>query len=142
MNCKLERIEKLSPSNKFLLLFYHEFRKFKKNKMKKTVFITAFIFIIACFSACYQPDPPVINLEQKGDFAFSGYQWKIKSSATGTTVGPGPNIFSASSNNVWLDANNMLHLKITKTGSEWHCSEVVSTKEFGMEVLKALLTRL
>ncbi len=79
-------------------------------------------------TACYQPDPPTVETEEKGDFSFSGYNWKIKSSTT--TVGPGPNIFSASSNNVWLDANNMLHLKITKNGTQWRCSEVISTKEF------------
>ncbi len=85
---------------------------------------------VSC-AACYQPDPPVVDTQEKGDFSFSGYNWKIKSSPVGITLGPGPNIFSASSDNVWLDANNMLHLKITKNGTQWRCSEVVSTKEFG-----------
>jgi hypothetical protein len=89
----------------------------------------AFCAIAIAFAACYQPDPPVIDTNEKGDFVFSGYNWKIKSSTT--AVGPGPNNFSASPNNVWLDANNMLHLKITKNGTKWYCGEVVSTKEFG-----------
>ncbi|MEY4926767.1 MAG: hypothetical protein RI894_1203 [Bacteroidota bacterium] len=97
--------------------------------LKKIHFTGIFCIVIIILTACYQPDPPVANNEEKGDFSFSGYEWKLKSSTT--TVGPGPNIFSASSNNVWLDANNMLHLKITKNGTKWHCSEVVSTKEFG-----------
>ena len=92
------------------------------------------IFLLAAtlgFTACHQPEPPAINTEEKGDIAFSGYQWKIKSTEAGQVVGPGPNVFSRSLDNVWLDANNMLHLKITKVGSQWRCSEVVSTKEFG-----------
>lgn len=88
-----------------------------------------FFIIITTLAACYQPDPPVIDLQEKGDFSFSGYNWKIKSSTT--SVGPGPNIFSASSNNIWLDANKMLHLKITKNGTKWNCAEAISVKEFG-----------
>ncbi len=99
--------------------------------MQKKLFGIFLLAITVGFTACYQSEPPAINTEEKGDIAFSGYQWKIKSSAAGQVVGPGPNVFSRSLDNVWLDANNMLHLKITKVGSQWRCSEVVSTKEFG-----------
>jgi hypothetical protein len=91
--------------------------------------LLAFCIATLAVSSCYQPDPPVVDTTEKGDFTFSGYNWKIKSSTT--TVGPGPNIFSASTDNVWLDANKMLHLKITKVGNEWRCGEVITTKEFG-----------
>src|SRR5207247_1216386 len=37
-------------------------------------------------------------------FDFSGYNWWVKSSTS--QVGPGPNYFSNSTNNVWLDASN------------------------------------
>lgn len=94
-------------------------------RFKQTHLAIALLALVAC----YQPDPPVIDTQEKGDFTFSGYNWKLKSSTN--TVGPGPNLFSASSKNVWLDANQMLHLKITKTGTKWECGEVVSTKEFG-----------
>ncbi|HVM50372.1 MAG TPA: hypothetical protein VMU04_20255, partial [Candidatus Acidoferrum sp.] len=43
--------------------------------------------------------------------SFSGYDWWVKSS-TGT-VGPGPNYFSDSTNNLWVDTVGQLHLRIT-----------------------------
>ena len=46
-------------------------------------------------------------------------------------MGPGPNYFSASPDNVWLDQDSLLHLRITKRNNLWYCSEVISSKEFG-----------
>ncbi|OAD23457.1 conserved hypothetical protein, secreted, partial [Candidatus Thiomargarita nelsonii] len=40
---------------------------------------------------------------------FSDITWQVKSSVS--PVGPGPNYFSE--DNVWLDENDWLHLKIT-----------------------------
>ncbi len=80
--------------------------------------------------SCKQSDPPTPNTSEKGDFSFSGYDWKYKNSS-GNQVGPGPNLFSSSSDNIWLDQDSMLHLKITKRNGLWYCSEVISTKEFG-----------
>ena len=60
---------------------------------------------------------------------FSGYNWTIKNSAG--KVGPGSNYFSDSSNNVWVDTQGRLHLKITKQGGRWYCAEVVSQSSFG-----------
>lgn len=58
--------------------------------------------------------------------AFSGYQWDIKDGYWG----PGPNDFSGSNSNVWVDDNG-LHLKITKSNDMWYCAEVYSLKSFG-----------
>jgi hypothetical protein len=60
---------------------------------------------------------------------FSGYSWWVKSS-TGL-VGPGPNYYSDSTNNVWVDAQGQLHLRITNRSNEWQCAEVVSARTFG-----------
>lgn len=60
---------------------------------------------------------------------FSGEEWWVKSS--GTPVGPGPNIFSESRDNVWLDDQKRLHLKITKDGENYRCAEIVSDRSFG-----------
>ncbi|MSU56822.1 MAG: hypothetical protein EXS35_01320 [Pedosphaera sp.] len=62
-------------------------------------------------------------------FDFGGYNWWVKSS-TGV-VGPGPNYFSDSTNNVWLDASNRLHLRITNRSNQWQCAEVVTRRSFG-----------
>lgn len=60
---------------------------------------------------------------------FSGYDWWVKSSAG--LAGPGPNYFSDSTNNVWVDAQGQLHLKITYRSGQWQCAEVVSNRSFG-----------
>jgi hypothetical protein len=54
--------------------------------------------------------------------SFSGYNWGVKSS-TGR-VGPGPNYFSSSTNDVWVDTSGRLHLRIQKSGNKWQCAEV------------------
>jgi len=61
--------------------------------------------------------------------SFSGYLWNVKASAG--RVGPGPNYFSDSPNNVWVDALGRLHLKITRVRGKWQCAEVVSQASFG-----------
>ena len=67
--------------------------------------------------------PPVRTLR------FSGYEWAVKSSRG--RVGPGPNYFSDSRNNVWVDAIGRLHLRITHRENRWYCAEVISQRSFG-----------
>lgn len=61
---------------------------------------------------------------------FSGYDWWVKTSS-GSRVGPGPNLFSDSTNNVWVDSAGRLHLRITGNGNTWQCAELVSNASFG-----------
>jgi len=61
--------------------------------------------------------------------SFSGYDWWVKSSAG--TVGPGPNFFSDSTNNVWVDPAGQLHVRITNRSNAWQCAELVSARTFG-----------
>ena len=60
---------------------------------------------------------------------FSGYEWMVKSS--NTPVGPGPNYFSGSSENVWVDGQGQLHLKIVERDGKWYCAEVYTTESLG-----------
>jgi hypothetical protein len=60
---------------------------------------------------------------------FSGYEWTVKSGKP--PLGPGPNYFSDSENNVWLDDKGYLHLKITQKDGVWHCAEVDGVKPLG-----------
>ncbi len=64
-----------------------------------------------------------------GRIQFSGYTWQVK--ASHRYVGPGPNRFSSSTNNVWVDDEGRLHLRITKERDEWRCAEVVMEKPVG-----------
>ncbi|MGV8151883.1 MAG: glycoside hydrolase family 16 protein [Candidatus Nanoarchaeia archaeon] len=62
---------------------------------------------------------------------WSGYEWWIKKSY-GAKIGPGLNIFSDSTDNVYVDENGYLHLKITHDNyGEELCSEITSVKTFG-----------
>lgn len=61
--------------------------------------------------------------------SFSGYDWWVKSNAT--PAGPGPNYWSNSTNNVWVDALGRLHLRISNRSNQWQCAEVFSARSFG-----------
>lgn len=93
------------------------------------IFWVIAITALLAFSACYQSDPPPFDPNAQpidsGDIWFSGYGWDKK--ASGFPVGPGPNVFSASEQNIWLDANGFLHLKIDKENNVWKSAEVIST---------------
>jgi hypothetical protein len=60
---------------------------------------------------------------------FSGYDWWVKSPAG--LAGPGPNYFSDATNNVSVDTNGWLHLRITHRTNAWQCAEIVSARTFG-----------
>ena len=93
------------------------------------VFLIAFIFFgcskqsAQSVSAPSNPDNAVATTIQ-----FSGYTWNVKN---GAHLGPGPNYWSR--NNVWVDANGFLHLKIAKDSAtgKWYCAEVSTQKTFG-----------
>src|SRR5206468_686881 len=68
------------------------------------------------------------------EISFSGYKWEVKTSAA-NPVGPGPNYFSSATNNVWVDGQGRLHLRITRQTvngtNQWSCAEVVSQRSLG-----------
>jgi len=61
--------------------------------------------------------------------AFSGYSWAAKASTE--PVGPGPNVFSDSPENVWVDSGGQLHLRITHRDGRWRAAEVVLGRSLG-----------
>lgn len=97
--------------------------------MIRSLFII-FSFSIICIS-CEQSDPDSIakkrTIKDSGDFVFSGYGWKIKSSTT--PVGPGPNYFSKT--NTWIDSNGFLHLIVSNNNGRWESAEVICTENTG-----------
>ena len=62
-------------------------------------------------------------------FHWSGFDWRVKASTF--PVGPGPNYFSDSTNNVSLDAQGRLHLRITHVAGLWQCAEIVLQRTLG-----------
>lgn len=59
----------------------------------------------------------------KRSIEFSGFTWRVKESDN--RAGPGPNWWSASEENVWVDEQGRLHMKITYRNGKWFCSEVI-----------------
>lgn len=69
----------------------------------------------------------LINVDVERTIHFSGYQWTVKNGF----LAPGPNHFSDSPSNVYVDSDGALHLKIEQRNSRWYSSEVISEKSFG-----------
>ena len=63
-------------------------------------------------------------------FHWCGYDWDVKNSGS-FLFGPGPNLFSDTSQNVWVDGSGRLHLRITFRNGQWQCAEVISRRAFG-----------
>lgn len=57
---------------------------------------------------------------------FSGYTWNVRPAGSG---GPGPNNWSEE--NVWVDTNGFLHLKLSNRNGTWSCAEVTLPKRLG-----------
>jgi len=60
---------------------------------------------------------------------FSGLTWNVKASET--PAGPGPNYFSDKEQDIWVDENGRLHLKIVYRNNRWYCTEVYTTEPLG-----------
>ncbi|HRH66765.1 MAG TPA: hypothetical protein PLU53_10750 [Bacteroidia bacterium] len=71
-----------------------------------------------------------INYYGSDTIEFSGYTWVIKESF-GKHTGPGNNFFSGSRENVWVDEDGKLHLKLRYKDDRWYCSEVRMLKSLG-----------
>lgn len=59
---------------------------------------------------------------------FGGQSWRVK----GTGVyGPGPNTFSDSSDHVWVDSSDRLHMQIKNESGNWVSTEITSEDVLG-----------
>ena len=63
---------------------------------------------------------------------FSGYEWIVRTSDD-VKQGPGPNLFSDSEDNVWVDSSGRLHLKIVQKGGNWYCAGVTLRRTQGFK---------
>lgn len=61
---------------------------------------------------------------------WSGYTWTVSSSGS-KKAGPGPNYFSDSSSNVWVDSAGRLHLVLKKSKDRWYCASITNTQSLG-----------
>lgn len=90
---------------------------------------TVVVWVVAVATLCGMqtggraaPLPPVTTLQ------FSGYTWEVRSGEGG----PGPNHWSAQ--NVWVDAQGDLHLKLSPVKGQWYAAELYTTQHLGFGV--------
>jgi hypothetical protein len=98
---------------------------------------TVAILLLQGTTARAGDDPPIqqsTNQERgkKADgrvIRFSGLEWRVKSSTR--RVGPGSNYFAGGEENVFVDGQDRLHMRITQRDGNWQCAEVISARSFG-----------
>lgn len=93
------------------------------------------VSLLLCFIvfSCSSQEDQVEEIEREPStriIKFSGYEWVVRTSDE-SRVGPGPNLFSDSEENVWVDDEGRLHLKIVEKGGNWYCSGITLRKNFG-----------
>ncbi|HZL10729.1 MAG TPA: glycoside hydrolase family 16 protein [Prolixibacteraceae bacterium] len=90
-------------------------------------------FVMLCLicQGCNKDSPDKTDTIQNGRriIEFSGYKWVVESSSD-KKQGPGPNYFSDSEENVWLDQDGKLHLRITYKKGIWYCAKVTMLKSY------------
>ncbi len=71
-----------------------------------------------------------LRLVRPRQISFAGHDWTIKS---GDRLGPGPNYFSQSDENVCVDSNGDLHIRAAHGCYDdlWFCSEIVGNDSWG-----------
>ena len=94
--------------------------------MKK---IFGLLVISLWLNGCKQSDPEDV-LGRDGDVVyFSGYTWDVKINEY--AVGPGPNYFSGFYEDVFVDDNGYLHMRIAEHNGKWYSSEIVGRDTLG-----------
>lgn len=66
---------------------------------------------------------------------FSGYDWVVR--AAGSDRGGEPNDYDPE--NVWVDENGYMHLRMANTNGKWSCAEVSLTRGLGYGTYKFVL---
>ncbi len=106
--------------------------------MNKKLIYTLFSICLVLAIGCKQSDPPVTPIKvvdepsgRVGDsIRFSGLDWKVKIYET-QKWGPGPNFFSGNEEDITVDSNGFLHMKIVNRNGQWMSTEVISDDNMG-----------
>lgn len=98
-----------------------------KNQLKLLALTGLFGFALIS-NSCQQSEPPE-DVRIGDEITFSGYTWDIKASEA--PIGPGPNPFSKRADDLYVDSQGRLHLKIVEHNGIWYSAEVVSQEVTG-----------
>ena len=96
--------------------------------------VVYYFFVTLLLSSCdsSQQSEALPEVQSTRIIEFSGYQWIVRTSDE-DKVGPGPNYFSDSKENVWVDPAGRLHLKLVKRNGNWYCSGVIMRSSLGFK---------
>ena len=78
-------------------------------------------------------NPPVTATDfySTGDtLTFSGYKWVTKESNERHT-GPGRNYFAGGRENIWVDEQDRMHIRMTHRNGRWYCAEARLVESLG-----------
>lgn len=70
-------------------------------------------------------DDEIINGQR--EITFAGYKWVVRN----WDGSPGPNCWTNSKEDVWVDSTGRLHLTIKNVSGTWRCSQIISKDNFG-----------
>jgi hypothetical protein len=106
--------------------------------MKKQLAYILFSLTLIFALGCKQSDPPVTPIKvvdeasgRVGDsIRFSGIDWTVKINET-SKWGPGPNFFSGNEEDITVDSNGFLHMKIVQRDGKWMSTEIISDEVMG-----------
>lgn len=97
--------------------------------MKSLTRLSFFFLVGWMLTGCKQSDPEDV-LGRQGDVVyFSGYTWDVKHATF--QMGPGPNFFSRRYEDVFVDHNGYLHMRISNQNGIWFASEVITREVLG-----------
>jgi len=88
-----------------------------------------FILLVSCSSSSIKDEGELPKPSERV-ISFSGFEWIVRTSES-AKQGPGPNLFSDSEDNVWVDDQGRLHLKIIQKGGLWYCSGITLKHSLG-----------
>ncbi|MBW8001403.1 MAG: hypothetical protein FVQ80_05220 [Planctomycetes bacterium] len=109
-------------------------KNFQSQKLLGLSLILATVFLSSCSpqvdNISESTSPPVYLPEpaSKREIQFSDFTWLVKH---GSHLGPGPNYFSDSPEDIWVDQQGKLHMNILQRDEKWYCTEVVAKESLG-----------
>jgi hypothetical protein len=93
-------------------------------RVKTSYLLILLIVLTVLCHACEEETDSVVEAKKTNrTIKFSGMEWIVRKTNQ-DLAGPGPNYFSDSEDNVWVDAQGRLHLKIRQVEGKWQCSGV------------------
>lgn len=90
--------------------------------------IAAFSCLLLAVTSCEIEEAPPYG-RVGNEVRFSGWDWYVKTGPA--PLGPGPNLFSDRAEDIFIDGQGYLHMRIAENDGSWYSTEVVSYDTVG-----------